>query len=277
MKRSKIFSYAILAILMLLAVFRPMPAQALPTPTSFWPADGTPNDAVDGNNGVLQNGAGYGSGITGQAFSLDGVSAKVSVSDAHNLHISGGDFTILAWAKFNAISGDMSIVDKMSGSGLLPNMDGWRLLKQADDHLWFCFGGGSVNGCGSGASTTVRGSTLATTGVWYCVAATKTSTTFSLYVNGVQEDSKATPSFTDTNAVGLTFGSYPRQGAYLNGLIDDVRIYGSALAASDVQSICSSPTLGVPEFPYGLALLLAVLVPAVAGLRKWTPNFNRTS
>src|SRR5947199_9852261 len=110
---------------------------------SWWPGEGNANDIVDGNSGTLQGGATFAAGYVGQAFLLDGVNAYVDAGNAPNLHVSGGDFTVEAWVRFNALGGDMSIMDKMSASGV--NTDGWRLIKQGDNRFWFCLGGGGGN------------------------------------------------------------------------------------------------------------------------------------
>ena len=49
-----------------------------------------------------------------------------------------------------------TIVDKMAPTGV--NTDGWRLIKQDDNHFWFGFGGGSFNGLGGGLPAVARDS-----------------------------------------------------------------------------------------------------------------------
>ena len=46
---------------------------------SWWPGDGNAGDIVSGNNGALKNGVTFGTGIIGQAFSLNGVNQFVLV------------------------------------------------------------------------------------------------------------------------------------------------------------------------------------------------------
>ena len=55
-----------------------------PNLVSWWHAEGNANDSADGNNGTLQNGATFGTGRSGQAFSFDGVDDYVNVPDADN-------------------------------------------------------------------------------------------------------------------------------------------------------------------------------------------------
>jgi hypothetical protein len=182
----------------------PTPTCAPPAPNlvSWWPGDDDAVDIIDGNDGILQNGATFATGLVDQAFLLDGIDDFVDVGNAPNLHVSQGEFTVDAWVNFNALFGDMSILDKMISGGNF-NTDGWRLLKQVDNRFWFCFGGGGDNGCGDGFPTTVISTTTASTGTWFHIAAVKSAAEIAIYVNGVNEASKPTPAFTDTNSTNL--------------------------------------------------------------------------
>jgi len=204
---------------------------------SWWPGDGNSIDLADGNNGVLQNGAAFAPGLVGEAFSLDGLNAFVDVGNAPNLQVSSGSFTALTWVNFNALQGDMSILDKMSSAGV--NLDGWRLIKQSDNRFWFCLGGRTGNRCFDPAYT-VFSRTAPTTGTWYHVAVVKSAADFSIYVNGVLQDTRTLPSspaFLDTNSTDLLLGSYALQGAHLNGSIDEAQVYNRVLSATEIQSI----------------------------------------
>lgn len=211
---------------------------------SWWPGQGDATDAADGNNGTLQGGATFAGGVVGQAFHLDGIDDYVDLGNPPNLQVSDGNFTAVAWVLFNALThppsetniappGDMSILDKMSTA--VVNVDGWRLIKQDDNRFWFCFGFGE-NGCGEDAST-VFSTTVAQTGLWYHLAAVKTAGDFSIYVNGVLEEVRSLPAFIDTHQANLRIGSNALEGAYLNGEVDEARIYNRALNASEIQAI----------------------------------------
>ena len=217
---------------------------------SWWPGDGNTDDIANANHGMLEGGATFAAGQVGQAFLLDGIDDSVDLGNASNLHVSAGDFTVNAWVLFNALShppgenlgapqGDMSIMDKMSTSGV--NVDGWRLIKQDDNRFYFCLGGGEQgNQCGWPAYS-VFSTTQAVTGAWYHVTAVKSSSSFAIYVNGVLEDERSpVPSFTDTNSANLRIGSYPLEGAHLNGLVDEVQIYNRALSGDKIQAIYES-------------------------------------
>ena len=65
---------------------------------SWWRAEGTAADAVDGNAGTLMNGATYGSGEFRQGFSFDGVDDYVNVPNSANLQLtSASASTVSSW------------------------------------------------------------------------------------------------------------------------------------------------------------------------------------
>jgi hypothetical protein len=236
----------------------------------WWPAEGNADDAAGGGHATLMGGATFAPGKAGQAFFLNGIDAFVNAGNGPTLHVSEGDFTVEAWVLFNALShppganrddtppGDVSIVDKMSTRGI--NADGWRLLKQDDNRFWFCLGGGIGNLCMQPAFT-LFSATVATTGVWYHLAAVKSATGFALYVDGRLEDSRwPLPSFMDLHVGELRIGANAIEGAYLNGLIDEVSLYDRALSATDIQAIvlagaggkCKAATVSIDVKPAGL-------------------------
>lgn len=239
----------------------------------WWPGEGNANDIAGNNNGVLVNGAGFALGLVGQAFSLDGISKYVNLGNAPSLQVSHGNFTVDAWVEFNALShppgqningapqGDMSILDKMAGGTL----DGWRLIKQDDNRFWFCLGRGSSNGCIPGTPTTVTSVTTASTGVWYHVAAVKTSSSISIYVDGILEGTTSLGIFTDTNSTNLLVGSNAFHGAFLNGLVDEAELFNRALTSSEIQTVFHAGSFGKCH-----------CVSPPSGLVSWWPGDGNT-
>jgi hypothetical protein len=263
-KRFKtLFFNAGLVLLFSLVAISQVEAQTCVAPpdglVSWWPGDGNADDIQNGNDGTLQNGATFAQGLVGQAFSLDGIDDFVNVGNAPTLHVSAGNFTVEAWVKFN-VEGvfpdidDMSIADKISPEGI--NQNGWRLMRQRDNgHFWFCFGGGTINGCdfnddrtGMNA-TSVRSTTVAQKNVWYHVVGILSSDQIAIYVNGIREGEKARPLFTDTHATDLLIGANAPEGAHLNGLVDEVAIYNRALSAAEIQAIFNAGRAGKCKEP----------------------------
>ena len=90
---------------------------------SWWPGDDTANDISDGNNLSLTS-ITYASGEVADAFKFNGTYSSADAGNATNLQVSSGDFTVDAWVRFDALTGDMSIVDKMSSASPLIPTDG---------------------------------------------------------------------------------------------------------------------------------------------------------
>jgi hypothetical protein len=266
---AKLLLATIVAFLGFAPLVSPAVGQTAVTPStgiiSWWPGDGNANDIIDGNNGTVNGPVAFAPGLVGQAFLFDGSSTSVNAGNAANLHVSAGDFTIEAWVNFNSAFNpdsfvctgdgcDMSIVDKMAPAALNPssdNLDGWRLLKQAHGYFLFCLGGGASNRCGDPNQNisvfSQRGSV--TTGVWYHVAVTKTSTTLSLYVNGVLANQNTTlGAFTDTNSTNLLIGANVSEGAHTSGQIDEVTLYNRALSAAEISAIFVAGSSGKYKF-----------------------------
>jgi len=72
------------------------------------------------------------------------------------------------------------------------------------------------------------------------VAATYDATTLRLYLNGVQVGSTPRTGALATSTNPLTIGGDPIYGQYFTGLIDEVRVYSTALSASQIQSDMSA-------------------------------------
>ncbi len=191
--------------------------------------------------------------------------------------VGNGEFTVDAWVKFNnnglgtgglgpvttnlnyAPIGDESIVDKMSAAGpvdisgpipgvgyVIPNTDGWRLLKQTDNLFWFCFGGGTgVNACDPTIAPVALSTTPVVANTWYEVTAVKTTTDISLYVDGVLQGSPVPmTSFTDSQSTDMLIGRSALEGSFMNGEIDEVEIFNTALTQPEIGAIVNTGTAG---------------------------------
>jgi hypothetical protein len=74
-----------------------------------WQGDGNANDSVGTNNGALVGDTTFTTGVSGQAFSLDGNGDYVSVPDDPS-HYFSGSFTVDAWVKTSQADTDQIVV-----------------------------------------------------------------------------------------------------------------------------------------------------------------------
>ena len=202
----------------------------------FWTADGVPNDGFLGaQTGTLVGGAGYATGLAGQAFSFDGTTGSAFV-DGSNQRASyaiganaGTSFS--GWVKTTDADGTL-----MTDGGGIDTTNGTGLFVQ----------GGKLTLIGSKGTAgqfnfSITGPTI-NDGQWHQFAYTWTNDTtvngVKLYMDGVLV-AQGTALASISGANPLEFGGDPEFHtlAYLNGLIDEVSVYRSVLAPSDIAAI----------------------------------------
>ena len=76
---------------------------------------------------------------------------------------------------------------------------------------------------------------------WTHLAVTYDKTTVRLYVNGTQVSSLAATGAIASSTNPLSIGSDAIWGQYFSGLIDDVRVYNTALTAAQIQTDMTTP------------------------------------
>ncbi|HZU35787.1 MAG TPA: LamG domain-containing protein, partial [Gemmataceae bacterium] len=212
------------------------------TPLSAWLGDGNANDSgLNGNNGTLQGGATFASGITGQAFSFNGSTGYVQAANTPLWGYGTNDFTVNLWVNFKTVPsstvgnpGDVFIGEDNGGG--------------SQNKWFFALGGGDLNfhiNNTSGISQFIDQTPFTPNlNQWYDLAVTRSANTFTIFVNGVAAGSQtnSTPIPTGITAP-LTIGTAEGLG-YVNGLEDDIAVYNRALSATDIQSMMNGQGAG---------------------------------
>lgn len=200
---------------------------------SWWPGDGNANDIVGPNQGTLQNGATFASGLIDQAFSFDGTDDFVEVPNSPSLMITGA-FTVEFWFKLNATHDfSSSASPAFLSKGFFDSID----LANNDGRL-------EVRGPVPRPFSTTN-TWLA--GVWYHVAITYDAIEYKIYVNGSQEGGILSSHSILGNTDNVAIGSIPALlpgPVTISGLIDEMTIYNRALTASEVQAIFNAGGTG---------------------------------
>jgi hypothetical protein len=222
----------------------------------YWKFDeGSGNVALDGsgngNTGILENNPIWVDGKYSKALSFDGIDDFVLVQDSVSLHLSSA-VTVEAWV-YLPIGADFSqgrtILSKDASNG------GTGL------NFGICNDAGGVQfGVGTdGVYSPIIGLDTPTgyvpRDVWTHVAATYDGSLMKVYVSGVLcASSSWTGGINTDNGRPLTIGKknfYPWSYEYwMNGIIDDVRIYNRGLSQQEIQTDMLPP----PILNHGVAI-----------------------
>jgi Concanavalin A-like lectin/glucanases superfamily len=215
----------------------------------WYPGDGNANDFSGAHNATLQSGATFATGMVDQAFSLDGVGAFVEAPDDADLTINS--LTIDAWVKL-AAGGNLNspiLVSKYDSS--VQNGVSWVLFMYPTGQIAFVVYGPP----GDSYRYVLTDSPALVTDVWQHVAATFDITTqlMVVYVDGVPVPSSLVAgsvvitSITDSVSpvrIGTAKNISGQPTEFWTGLIDEVEIFGRALAASEIQAIFNAGSAG---------------------------------
>ncbi|GAB5442987.1 MAG: hypothetical protein Fues2KO_33360 [Fuerstiella sp.] len=218
---------------------------------SFWPAEGHADDTVSGNDGILQNGTGFGPGYTGQAFQFDGSSDFVSGSLSN---FAGGDseVTIAAWFNQDGAVGHPGKGIFGIGSTQTNSHFFLRTAARGSDGIWD--GGDGQNRLwigvdDNGADKWWASNAVIDPGQWYHAAATYSPATreVSLYIDG-QLDRTITLSAGLNLTTDFWIGGDAYADNFFNGRVDEPRLYSRTLTAHEVALVhntnFSPPTIG---------------------------------
>lgn len=87
---------------------------------AWWPGEGDARDIIGTNNGALMGGVTFVTGEVGMAFSFDGSSGYIAVSNTSSMDFGTNDFTIAGWIRLSTLDagpgGGREIIHKSVGS-----------------------------------------------------------------------------------------------------------------------------------------------------------------
>jgi alpha-L-arabinofuranosidase len=218
------------------------PAFAATGLVGYWKFDeGIGTSAADssgsGYTATLQSGAAWASGQIGP-YALAVSGANDSYVEIPNAVVNtAASFSVAAWVNVNAVTGGYQTFVSLNGS----NVSAFFLQLRGDTGL-FSFtrlGGDST----STSTTTASAATPPTPGVWYHLVGVydATAQTIALYVNGsLQQTLPYTGGWQGNGHTGIGRGWYGGGPVdFVNGQIDDVRFYNSALSAKSATDLAA--------------------------------------
>jgi len=186
----------------------------------------------NGNDGSLENGILWTSGVSGSALLFDGEDDYVDILDDDALDLTS-EYTVSAWVKphFYASSNYLTVLSKGSND----YGSGYELTTEQDSK--FCF-----TGSDSGTNTDVVTSTNAwQPNQWYFVVVTRNAMNFSIFVDGEDDlGSKVADGLLSANDLNLQIGkNWQTVNArkYFDGVIDEVKIYNRSFSSAEIGSL----------------------------------------
>ena len=178
----------------------------------------------NGNVGAVGSASWVTTGRFGNALSFNGTNARITVADSASLDLTTA-MTLEAW--------------------VLPTVGGgWRdVIYKGPDDIYFLESSSNSGRPATGGifANPIYGNSALPLNVWSHLAATYEGITLRLYVNGVQVSSRGVSRLITTSAGALTIGGDALYGQHFAGRIDEVRVYGRALSASEIQTDMTTP------------------------------------
>ena len=216
---------------------------APPEMNALYAFEGNAQDSSGSGNHGTANAVSYVTGKVGaQAAQFNGTSSYVSIPRSVT-----DDFTVAMWVKTTDTAGSAG-AQWWSGKGLVDGEVGGG----GADWGTAIVNGKFVLGVGSVSSdTTIASSVNINDGTWHHVAATRNNTSgaMAVYVDGVLRGSGTGPTGSRTFPPNLRIGSLQTANNFLNGTLDDVRLYDRILTVGEIAALVSGP----PAAPTGLA------------------------
>ncbi len=194
-----------------------------------------------GNTGTISGATWTAAGRNGGALSFDGVNDLVTVADADSLDLTNG-MTLEAWVRPTAAGSWRTVVTKEQVGNLV-----YGLFSNSDSGQ----PSGIVSIGSNPAQDIVRGPSGLPLSTWTHLATTYDGDVLRLYVNGNQVGSKNITGSYLNSAGPLRIGGNTIWPEWFQGQIDDLRVYGRALNAGELQIDMNTPVAGgtVPSPP----------------------------
>ncbi len=216
----------------------------------WWPGDGSARDIQNARNGALQGGATFAPGLVGEAFSFNGASSDVAVTDAPALDPTQ-QITLDAWVFPTADAGPGDVVSMIVNKELDSSHVQYQIARR---NMGVCTSGNGIplgnfafflrgislpDDCGGW----VDGGAQLPLNNWSHIAVTYDGTIVNAYVNGALTRQISTSGPLTTTNGSLHIGARSSLANWA-GLIDEVELFSRALSQAEVQSIFNAGTAG---------------------------------
>jgi len=214
----------------------------------YWPFNGNANDeSGNGNNGTV-NGATLAAdrfGITNKAYGFNGNNNLIRVPHQTSLNLVG-DFSVSIWYKIVSFpsNDNHTLIAKRDDNGVCCSSNvPWNFsityqVSQAPAHYKLPFCAFAKNG----SYVFSESDSTISLNNWQNIVYTYSNDTLNIYLNSVLISSKYFSSMNrGINTSDMLIGSVNREAGaeWMNGSLDDIRIYNRALSASEVAYLAA--------------------------------------
>lgn len=205
---------------------------SLPGLSAWWPADGTAEDIIGGNNAILGGGVSYTNGEVALAFNFDGVDQFVLAPAATNYNVgaSAAGMTIEFWTK-GTPNNTCGVLAWVNGVGIVEGGGNDALYANLVD----------TNGNNHSLSPAVN----VFDGNWHHVAVTydRVAGIANIYKDGVVVVTQTVGSFQPQTTNDLYLGQVSGYSNF-KGQLDEITLYGQPLTADDILAIYAAGDAG---------------------------------
>jgi hypothetical protein len=234
-----------------------------PTPTlvSWWPGNNNTNDLVGGNNGTLENGAGYGLGEVDDAFSVNGNDEYVLIGSSSsvptNLQIQNA-LTLSAWINpsayptSNGTPSGSPVEGMVMGSYNDTNTTGAAFFYYGNPNLTDVPLGAIYFGIADGSAWhQVLTTTQVPLNQWTLVTVTaQANEPMQIYFNGVAQPTVNNGTAQWTGTISYTgdwfaLGQDNVKNYPFNGLINEAQVYSTALTSTQIMNLYNAGSAGM--------------------------------
>ncbi len=180
------------------------------------------NDYFGSNNGIATN-IDWAQGPTGQAVVFNGQNSNIRIPHHPSLNPSD-QITLMAWVK-TYTNETMKIVQKGDWDGHGIYLDKWNGWKAG---IRFANNTGISVDWGNG---------IPQFGEWYHLSLTYDGAEIKIFVNGQLRNAAPATGVLHANTRPFSIGSDNGAQKFFNGMVSDVRLYGKALTAIEIQTV----------------------------------------
>ncbi len=194
------------------------------TASALYQLNGNANDTCGSYNGTVNGGVTFATGKYGQAALFSGSNSEWIETASPPLNFGTSNYTVSLWVNTTNIAANQAMINLYDGAGMMLN------IVQPNGYVRLYHDGGTAVNILTSAITENE---------WYHVCVTMDhSAAAKIYINANLENTK-TGSNLGTDPGGTFYiGNEPAHSSYyMQGMIDQVRIFPSALSASQVTDL----------------------------------------